>query len=647
MNLPLAELLAEIESCPQGDHVVAFFDMDRTLIYGFSAQDLLVEQLTSGEMSTEELIDQVMSAVQFSRGKIEFDDLVREGTRNLRGQLDERNYEFGEKVFKKRIAARIYPEARALIAAHRRKGHKVVIVSAATPYQVEPVAYDLGVDAFLCTHLEVINGVCTGRIIEPACYGEGKSIAVRNFVKDGGVRTKDCYFYSDGHEDLPLLELVGNPHPLNPDKKLTAQATERGWPITRFKQRGRPKPIDFVRTSLAYLTAFPAAGAALADYALNRNVRDARNTFTTFWGSMSHGAIGIKSEIKGEEHLWSHRPCVFIANHQSAADVPVTMRMLRENFTGVGKIEVKSQPLIGQVAQAMGTIFVDRANHGQAVDALKPAVDAMREDKMSILIFPEGTRSVTNKLGRFKKGAFHIAMQAGVPVVPIVMSNTTDVLPKGAILSRPGTVEVTVLPPIQTKDWKPEELDSNIAKVRQQFLDVLGQTDDEPAVRSAPPVDASLAAGEKPARQTKPKASKSQQEKSRPDRKVQSVKGKTAQTDTSPKQARQSKAEETQKNSKPTVARKAAVRKKTQKAKSTSSVKKVATGKVTPLTTPTADTPKLSDVEPATPKSSSRKPPSAKKLVKSTREAEKVKPKAVRRSIASRAAKRQSGPIQG
>jgi putative phosphoserine phosphatase/1-acylglycerol-3-phosphate O-acyltransferase len=118
-------------------------------------------------------------------------------------------------------------------------------------------------------------------------------------------------------------------------------------------------------------------------------------------------------------------------------------------------------------------VFIDRGDTQKAIEALKPAVAALREGR-SIAIAPEGTRSRTGKLARFKKGAFHIAMQAGVPIVPIVFRNALDVLPRGAVVLRPATVEVVVLPPIDTRGWTRESLDQRIEEVRASYLEVLG-----------------------------------------------------------------------------------------------------------------------------------------------------------------------------
>ena len=106
--------------------------------------------------------------------------------------------------------------------------------------------------------------------------------------------------------------------------------------------------------------------------------------------------------------------------------------------------------------------------------ALEPAVRALEHGR-SIAIAPEGTRSITPRLGPFKKGAFHLAMQAGVPIVPVVFRNVLDAFPKDASVVRPATIEAVVLPPIDTSSWTVEGLDEEIARVRAMYLDVLHQ----------------------------------------------------------------------------------------------------------------------------------------------------------------------------
>jgi putative phosphoserine phosphatase/1-acylglycerol-3-phosphate O-acyltransferase len=149
---------------------------------------------------------------------------------------------------------------------------------------------------------------------------------------------------------------------------------------------------------------------------------------------------------------------------------------LRRDITAVAKKELRSTPILGQMMEAAGVVFLDRANREKAIAALLPAVDTLKAGK-SIAIAPEGTRSRDYRLGRFKKGAFHLAMQAGVPVVPIVIKNAYEVMPRGTNVFRPGAVEVVVLPPVPTSDWQKETINEHIAEVRAMYLRELNQTE--------------------------------------------------------------------------------------------------------------------------------------------------------------------------
>jgi putative phosphoserine phosphatase/1-acylglycerol-3-phosphate O-acyltransferase len=132
--------------------------------------------------------------------------------------------------------------------------------------------------------------------------------------------------------------------------------------------------------------------------------------------------------------------------------------------------------------------FVERGNTTQARRALEPVVEKIRKERVSLAISPEGTRSATPRLGRFKKGPFHIAMQAEFPMVPIVMRNVGEVMWRGSQVIRPGTVDVVVLPPVDTSDWTVETIGEHVAYVRDMFVRTLA---DWPGARKALPRAAS------------------------------------------------------------------------------------------------------------------------------------------------------------
>ena len=175
---------------------------------------------------------------------------------------------------------------------------------------------------------------------------------------------------------------------------------------------------------------------------------------------------------------------MFIFNHQSATDALILARLLRRNFSGVVKTEMQSNPLVGTILAAVGTMFIDRGDHDRAIEALRPAVDHLKKG-ISIAIAPEGHRSLGHKLGTFKMGAFHIAMQAGVPVVPIVIANSSDSMPSSGAVIRPANINVEVLSPIATDKWTSETIHEHAEEIRQIFLRKLGQTgDDDVKLRS-------------------------------------------------------------------------------------------------------------------------------------------------------------------
>lgn len=469
-----ARLTEEIRGGPSGPKIAALFDLDQTLLAGFSAFSFFRERVLSGRMAPRDMVESALGGLSFAVGRTGFSGMMSATTAAYRGLAESVLEEIGEEVFEKHLATQIYPESRALVRAHQDMGHTVAIVSSATPYQAEPLARDLGIEHVLCTRLEVRDGVFTGDVLHPTCWGEGKAEAARGLAAEHDLDLDESWFYTDSHEDLPLLEAVGRPRPLNPNARLAQIAKERQWPVRRFRSRGRPGLTDVVRTGMVYASLVPSLWASAAAGIATGSRREATNMLASVWGDLATSLAGIDLRVEGEENLWARRPAVFIFNHQSALDAILMIKLLRRDMTGVGKKEIQRNPLFGPLFTAAGMVFVDRADSGKAIEALKPAVDALREGR-SLVIAPEGTRSLTPRLGRFKKGAFHMAMQAGVPIVPIVFRNVLDALPKDAMVVRPATIEAVVLPPVETDDWSVESLDDEIEAIRARYLEILGQ----------------------------------------------------------------------------------------------------------------------------------------------------------------------------
>ena len=489
------EITKAVDMAPDGASVGALFDFDGTLISGFSVFSFIKEQIKQAHLSARELTELMAAISSYAVGQLGFSGLMGAAAQMLRGVSEESYAEFGEQVYEKHLARQIYPEARALVEAHLRKGHTVAIISSATKYQIEAAASDLGIDIILCTKLIVENGEFTGGVVKPTCWGQGKVTAAETLANEQGVNLEESFFYTDSHEDVALLERVGRPQPLNPNDKLTTISERRGWPVRRFASRGRPRMTDYLRSIAATWSIVPTFASALPIWALTGSVREAQNFASSVFGDCAAALVGLRLNVKGEQNIWAKRPAVFVFNHQSKADVIITAKLLRRDIAGVGKKELRQYPLIGQLLEFAGVVFIDRQNSASAIEAMTPLVDAMRFEGKSVVIAPEGTRTISPRLGPFKKGAFHLAMQAGVPVVPIVIHNAIDVAPKGEFVFRSATVDVDVLPPIDTSDWQPKTIDKHVAQVRNQFLRVLNQEEqstpsqDQPKKQVEPEID--------------------------------------------------------------------------------------------------------------------------------------------------------------
>ena len=475
MSSNLEPLLNAIENSPEGPRICAIFDFDGTLISGYSATAFLREQLRRGDVSAREFLELASAMASFGLGNMGFSAMMAATTQFLDGIEESAYIELGEELFEKQIARLVYPEARALIAAHRAKGHTLAIISSATPYQVEPAAADLGIESVLCTQLEVEDGVFTGQVVRPTCFGQGKVDAAEVLADSVGANLAQSFFYSDSTDDQLLLERVGNPVALNPSEKLRAVARDNAWPTASFGSRGRPTVGQFIRSVAATVSLVPTFAAGLPIYALTGSRREATNFSITLFAETASALINLDLRVRGEDNLWKERPAVFIFNHQSKADIVICAKLLRRDLAGVGKQEIKKMPIIGRVLELGGVVMIDRKNAASAIEAMRPLVDAMRNEGRSVALAPEGTRSVSPLLGPFKKGAFHLAMQAGVPIVPIVVHNAGDVAPKGDFIFRPATVEVDVLPPVDTSNWTTATLNDHVREVRNMFLQTLGQ----------------------------------------------------------------------------------------------------------------------------------------------------------------------------
>jgi putative phosphoserine phosphatase / 1-acylglycerol-3-phosphate O-acyltransferase len=480
----LSDRLAQVYAGPEGPQVAAFFDFDGTLIHGFSAVDFYLDRIRSGKVSPLEAIRTTALAVRGIETEEDFEKLVAIGLSGLDGHHTDDVTAVGERVFAKKLAARVYPEAWQLVQAHHRMGHTVVLASSATRFQLEAAARTLGIDHVLSTALEAgEDGILTGRADGPTLWRAGKARAIREFAAANGIDLEASYAYSNGNEDIDFLSQVGFPAATTPEDRLREHATAEGWPVLDFRSRGLPSVATIARSAAAMGGILTGIGTGAAFGLLNGSRRTAISSIMALSSEYSLALAGVRVDTVGEQHVWEQRPAVFVFNHQSQLDVFVICNLLRRDFTGVAKQELTKDPIFGPVFRFAGVAFVDRKGGGNPRDALAPAV-AKLQDGISVVIAPEGTRSLTPTLGDFKTGAFHLAREAGVPVVPIVIRNAGELMWRDSLTVKPGTVQVAVLPPIDVSAWPADQVRNKTREVQAMFEDTLAHWPGEP--RPAP-----------------------------------------------------------------------------------------------------------------------------------------------------------------
>ena len=469
---PTDQAIQRVLEGPRGPKVGAFFDFDGTLIDGYSAAALYIDRMKRRDMSRAELLQVLRLSRKKEITDEEFAGIIDQGIREWAGHTEEQMRALWQRLWHQRVAPTLFPEGWRLVQAHRRMGHTVAIASSATRYQIEPLAEEYGIEHILSTPVAIRDGRLTGALDGPPAWGQGKAAAVRAFCKSKRIPLSKTYGYANGDEDIAFLQTVAHATAVQPKPLLHATAQEAGWPVLRFDRRKRGSTQAMARTVGAYGAMGLSFLAGLGYHRITGNNRKTVDLITGLAADSALAVLGVKVEVVGEEHLWAHRPCVFTLNHQSKFDMFAMMYLVRRGFTGVAKAEARNVPGFGRFMEMAEVAFLDRGNSAKAVDALKPAVDRLKSG-LSVCIAPEGTRSWTPKLGPFKKGPFHLAKQAGVPIVPVVLRNSGEIMGRNDQTMRGGTLQVAVLPPIDVSSWKVAEMADRIEEVRQRYIDTL------------------------------------------------------------------------------------------------------------------------------------------------------------------------------
>ena len=186
-----------------------------------------------------------------------------------------------------------------------------------------------------------------------------------------------------------------------------------------------------------------------------------------FWSRAFFRLFFIPVSIDGTEHIAPKQSYVFVSNHQSMFDVWLIYGWLPVVFKWLMKAELRKVPFIGSGCKAAGHIFIERRGAKAAMSSLKE-VEKQLTDGVSTVIFPEGTRSLDGEVGRFKRGAFQIALELGLPVIPLSLTGCFEVLPKGKPFVHRHPVHMHIGEPIDLKQF--EDSDQAIEAVRNAVI---------------------------------------------------------------------------------------------------------------------------------------------------------------------------------
>jgi len=401
----------------EGAHVTtaAIFDLDRTLITA-STTPIFMRNLAEAGISTDSsvpFVDPIVGAA--SRALKTVFDVVGESRLLMQpAKLAVRaaagwsvaDVETASRAAAEEIAESILPFAKSLIADHREAGDLLVLASTSPLAFTEPLARRLGFDGVIGTAWKHDGDAYTGELDGVFVWGPDKAHAVEEWALEHGVRLDRSTAYSDSYYDAPLLDLVGHPVAVNPDVRLAAVATIKGWPIRHLDKSegvikvGGREIQEWSRPLMRPELVAPYADIVFID----------------------------------DDKIPSEGPALVVFNHRSYFD-PTVMGLLLaragRNIRGLGKKEVFDVPVVGRLLQGLGGVRVERASGSN-----EPLVAAARalEGGELVMLAPEGTIPrgpaffEPELKGRW--GAAKLAAETRVPVIPVGLWGTEHVWPR-------------------------------------------------------------------------------------------------------------------------------------------------------------------------------------------------------------------------
>ena len=204
---------------------------------------------------------------------------------------------------------------------------------------------------------------------------------------------------------------------------------------------------------------------ALITYPFDRKGR-VGHYYAKLWGKAALLANWVKVKIEGMGHLNGKGPYIFMSNHQGSYDIFALLGHLPYQFKWLAKKELFSIPFFGWAMAAVGYVSIDRGGTRDTVEAMNEAAQKIR-DGMSVAIFPEGSRSPDGSIQPFKKGGFTLAIKSKVPIVPVAISGSRDIMPKDKLTTAPGEIRILVGHPIETENCALKDRELLMKKVRE------------------------------------------------------------------------------------------------------------------------------------------------------------------------------------
>ncbi|WP_434381218.1 HAD family hydrolase [Melittangium boletus] len=219
---------------------IAFFDLDKTLLAVNSASLWVRDEFVQGHISRSQALLASVWLARYHLGFAPMKNALARALATLQGTSEARLRERTAQFYETQVRSQFRPGALRTLDAHRAAGDRLVLLTSSSEYMSELVARELGLAEVLCNRFEVdARGVYTGRLRGELCFGDGKRVHAEACASRLGVALSDCAFYTDSYSDLPVMEVVGRPVAVHPDRRLRREASRRGWRVVDWGVPGR------------------------------------------------------------------------------------------------------------------------------------------------------------------------------------------------------------------------------------------------------------------------------------------------------------------------------------------------------------------------------------------------------------------------